>query len=549
MDGWKEYEMQSCQGGQIGVTDNQDPPPSYRQNPNQSLAQDQQPVALPPGPNAHGRQYPEIVLMRRYGWMIPGASLSIVFVVVMAIVLSRRCGLLGHRTQHHIRELNLAGQFSHQYTPGRGPIPEMQHTSTKSIKNSFTVAKRLTQPEFHHSVMQSAPSLVPGLYLLPALVTSIDPPKNQENAHPPVSSVGTTDRSQSRHHHSAGFDHQGKDETGGHDSVAILKRSPYHGEPSATSFTRWGVEVLYALDRRSMQGVRTLMKSYIGNTARLHKRSEGARSLQIEKGWCIDNTCSANETLNKMCNWTKSEDRFKRKECDWCWPVKDHIAIDEHCERVSHQAAMAISIVLGLLLTSLLAITIMLVIRKLLHRHKTREDSKLQKRKLSVSPLQDSDEATKGFQSLQHKSNWGSRFKAAETRYDDTEGAQHEPTRAIGRNHWYQLIFPKSRKASGGDGAVPDTSPSCSKRVKMEALKAKDADGQIPVLPPAIGPPVFSSIENVGQGTLSSHRRHNHQDDLLTPVSTSLGRPRANSSDSQRKSRYQKPTFRRACGT
>ena len=136
----------------------------------------------------------------------------------------------------------------------------------------------------------------------------------------------------------------------------ILPKNWLHKE----RFNRWGVKVLHKLQYRGL----------------------GDR-LQIEKAWCIANTCSGKEKLGAMCNDSgkdvakgKKKNPAQQQECDWCWDEKifpernslQEAKIQSHCENVSHRTAITLLIVCCLLVTFVLTLLTALVIRSVSHK-------------------------------------------------------------------------------------------------------------------------------------------------------------------------------------
>ena len=137
------------------------------------------------------------------------------------------------------------------------------------------------------------------------------------------------------------------------------------------AFSRWGVEFLY----------------------RLHRRT-ASHTLQIKKKWCIDNTCSSHHQLKDMCNETgkevgkkKNKDPFEKQECDWCWDEKifpkrnitQQAKIEQHCEKVAKQSAIFLSAVCGFVFVLLLALATILTMRKFSDKKKMRASKQPQR--------------------------------------------------------------------------------------------------------------------------------------------------------------------------
>ena len=137
------------------------------------------------------------------------------------------------------------------------------------------------------------------------------------------------------------------------------------------SFQRWGVGLLYQLHRRTL-----------------------SHAMRIKNQWCMDNTCSPAHRLKEMCNTTGKEkekkvnkDRFERQECDWCWDEKifpernttQQVSIQKHCKHVAAQSVIMLVALCGFACVLLLALAIILIVRKLSDRKRKRADREPQR--------------------------------------------------------------------------------------------------------------------------------------------------------------------------
>ena len=108
-------------------------------------------------------------------------------------------------------------------------------------------------------------------------------------------------------------------------------------------------------------------------------------AFQVQKTWCMENTCSAGEKLEVMCNSTsttrsgaggRKKTSFEQQECDWCWnensfpqrsPTQQAM-IETHCDKASYRAALLLTLACGLLAGSILTFMTILIVRAIRSR-------------------------------------------------------------------------------------------------------------------------------------------------------------------------------------
>ena len=317
-----------------------------------------------------------------------------------------------------------------------------------------------------------------------------------------------------------------------------LVQSPSIGTPGTrvvgradagtTSLSRWGVDILYKLRRRS------------GQSASFHKR------------WCVENVCSPPIRLNSMCNTSKTiTDPFRKQECKWCWPDAKKMAteIDRHCLKVSKRAFDALMIICGILFFFMLLIAMLLAMRMLRRSQKAKAGRLRDKHATNVSPVQEKTNnvvPSSWFSQVTSRSGRSSKAGPARTRADDA-GIQDRSVRETNRPApWYKAIFARLGDGSKVGAEDPALGRSSLQKQTTKLLDHKLANGHgdslesVPVLPPAppaISSQVFSDIENMGQGSLSSGPgANNSQRDPQGLPPRSLKQSRTVSSRSERKS-------------
>lgn len=342
----------------------------------------------------------------------------------------------------------------------------------------------------HPHIVTATSASVSGLYFIPMSFTSGGWPQTQRDTHPSSRSARNTDGSQTLQR-GPGFgtsEPEAKLLVQSREIGAPRNLFPSQADADSTSFSRWGVEVLYGLHRRSR------------------------RSIPFYEE-CTKNACSPHKQLTSMCNTSKTiSDPFRKQECEWCWPENQRRQqeINDHCMEVSKRALNAMFISCGIFLFCTLAIAIVLATRILRRRRRAKADRILHKHAPSASPLQEKTNSFPihwfSFRTFHCGKSETAKIKV------DMAIRKRSPGEAVGQNPWYKAVFAKSEIVSGSGPENPDPS-----RLRLQKKRTKPFDGEIaigdgdhervPVLPPA--PPasssrVFSDIENMGQGSLLS---------------------------------------------
>lgn len=361
----------------------------------------------------------------------------------------------------------------------------VHHQAPMAVSPDLEVTREATGPDLSNPHVRAP---VSGLYFMSMSVTSGGWPQTQQASRPSSCAARNSESSKSV---------QGSPSLGS--SVPEVKplllsreidapHNLYSGQADVdtTSFTRWGVELLYDL-RRSR------------------------RSIPFQ-GRCIDNACSPHKQLNTMCNTSKSIfDSFRRQECEWCWPEnqRKHQEINDHCTEVSKRALKAMSVICGIFLFCALCIVAALMLRR---RRRAKSGCILRKGATTASPPQ----ITKSVPSrwFSHAMSKTRRyFNTANTRDDDVAIKKRSLGKAVGLIPWYKLVIakPGMRSGIGPGNPAPGRSGFQKQRTKALDLNVDIGDRvlheRVPVLPPApptISSRVFSDIENMGQGTLLS---------------------------------------------
>lgn len=309
---------------------------------------------------------------------------------------------------------------------------------------------------------------VSGLYLIPSPITGADWSRLRQGTSP---TAGTSPNQGTRFHTTS----EGTD-----DSAKLA-----HQEKALSN--HWGVEVLYNLRRGALD-----------------------HAFQIEKGWCKKNTCSPAPLLNAMCNHTKQKvtkykDRFQEQECKWCWdenmfPRRNSTQtkeIEDHCNNVSHYAAIFLTIVCGILLLSTFLIGITLVMRMLRHRAYSIADRELHSSVSAPLPLYDGGNDPQKIGSPHPMPKLVQPPKGANLRNQIVHGY-----------FWPLSIFEAPRKLLGASrGRTGDRARLQRKQPNRMGERPAQVNelivfDKVPILPPAIGPRLNSDKENMGQGRL-----------------------------------------------
>lgn len=365
----------------------------------------------------------------------------------------------------------------------------VHHQAPMAVPSDLEATDEVTGEDLSYP---HVPAPVSGLYFMPMSVPSGGWPQTQQASRLSSRSARNTEGSTSV---------QGSPSLGSsvpeakpllHSRDIGTPRNLFSGQAdvNTTSFTRWGVELLYDSRRNR-------------------------RSIPF-KGWCIKNACSPHKQLNSMCNTNKSiSDSFQKQECEWCWPEnqRKHQEINNHCMKVSKRALNAMFLICGILLFCTLVITVALTTRMLRRRRRAKADCILYEGAITTSPPQEKTNSVPSRWFSHDLSKVRSSSHAAKTRDGDVAIRKHSPGEAVGRTPWYKSVFTKSGKRSGiGPGnSAPGRSGLQKQRKKALYQKVDIGDRvsheRVPVLPPAppaISSRVFSDIENIGQGRLLS---------------------------------------------
>ena len=370
-----------------------------------------------------------------------------------------------------------------------------------AVSSDLEAIDRTTSQDLSHPpVMTTTVAPVPGLYFIPMPTTDGGWPQAQQYSQPSSHSASNTEKSR--------ILQTNPDWEASETDFEALIQSPGIGTPETrvvgradagtTSVSRWGMDIVYRLRRRSDQRV------------------------SFYKGWCVKNACSPQKRLDSMCNTNKTiTDPFRKQECKWCWPeARKMVAeIDSHCLEVSKRAFDALVIICGIFLFFMLVITMFLAIRLLRRSQKVKSGRLPDKNATNISPVQ---EKTNNFIPSswvsQVTSKFGRSSKAgpARTRADHRGNAgfqERSVDEANGPAPWYKVIFARLADGSkfGPENPALGRSSLEKQTTKLVDHKLDNRQGEslesVPVLPPAppaISSQVFSDIENMGQGSLSS---------------------------------------------
>ncbi|KAL9135099.1 MAG: hypothetical protein Q9175_003710 [Cornicularia normoerica] len=370
----------------------------------------------------------------------------------------------------------------------------IHHQAPIAIPSNLEATDQTTRQDMSHPyVTTTTAAPIPGLYFIPMSITHGGWPQTQQDSHPSYRSASNTERSQTLQG-SPGLE-------ASEPEAKVILQSRDIGAPGnlfasqadadTTSFSRWGVEVLYDLRRRS---------------------------VPFYKGWCVQNACSPHRQLSSMCNTNKTfSDPFRKQECEWCWPEdqKKDQEINNHCTEVSKRAFDAMFFICGVFLLCTLVIATGLVTRMLRRRQRAGAGRIPHKHATTAPPLQEKNSVVPSHWISQVISTFDGSFKAARAnnRVDELAIRTRSLGEAIGLSPWYKVGFAKSGKRSGVCPENPAPSRLRLQKQRTKPLDQKmaivheDSHARVPVLPPAppaIGSRVFSDIENMGQGSLLS---------------------------------------------
>ncbi len=473
-------ESGTIEDGQQTIVVPVDPPPPYEENDERNLQ-----VPGPITPISAPDQGFLFSTRARRGMMIDFSwylvsywrwalvTLFIAMVVGVLIVIVVPGSLRYGEGQRRIRPRNLPENFDFEDT-GKAPQSTFRRPDVQASSTAFSV--------------------VSGLYIIPTMTGDIEwlQPKTVVFSDPrgessrdelggkwPISNapkvedtVGSTEP---------------KEELGTSISFEEPFESVSNNRQRMDNFHRWGVETLYRLHRRAVSHV-----------------------MQVEKAWCIGNTCSTAKKLKAMCNDTGKDaskkhkkDRFEQQECDWCWdkiafpnrnPMQE-AEIERHCDNVSHHAAIFLVIVCSLLLLCAAFLTCLLVMRMLSHRKKA---------------------------------------KAANASRDSVS-----QDKKVGELPWYLSVLKNPRRPldpyqeeKPRRNRLQKQRIGLSNRTSMNARKPASAH-RVPIMPPAISSRVLSDNQAVSQERRSGLRDSDAEDAKPGIPRKSSKRSRAVSSGSQ----------------
>ena len=353
-------------------------------------------------------------------------------------------------------------------------------------------AKR--QHPLHLYVEKGMSSPVSGLYFMPVSIIEGNWPQTQQGSHPSSSPTVHVNDPQNLQ----GSQNSGKSEAQAelllhHDqSNAPRNLSSDQTDADLTSFTRWGVDILYTLHRYSR------------------------RRPQIYRESCIANACSPQEQLISMCNATEDiSDSFKKQECEWCWPEnqRKHLEIEKHCTDVSRHAFNAMIIICGIFLFCTVVVTIILAPRMLHNIRTAKKDRMINENATVPSSLQKKTNSISKSQFPHRIFKTSRSFDVAKSKIDGKANKNCSSGENNSSNPWYKPIFAYSKNRSG-----ISSKDWVSSRSKLQKQRTKPLDQDIanrnseshervPVLcplPSAISSRVFSEVKDVGQGSLLS---------------------------------------------
>ena len=365
---------------------------------------------------------------------------------------------------------------------GAKPIHHQAPMAVSSNQELKGQAKR--QDSLHLHVVTGTSTSVPGLYFMPMSITDADWTLTQRDTHPSYPA------SYSAANHPAPPVSQGSQSLGKSEPQAELllqsreSRAPHNlsinqAVADTSSFTRWGVEVLYALRRRS------------------------GRNLQLNKGSCIENACSPHQQLVSMCNATKTiYNSFRKQECEWCWPEnqRKHLAIEKHCTKVSERAFNIMVIICSIFLFCMLVVAIVLAPRMFGYMRKAKANCMFQEKATTASSLREESNSVPSRQLQPRISGISRPFKVAKSRADEKAIRKCSPDENV---HSDPLYKPFTQASNRSRLQKHRTKPLD----KEMAMRDHDSHTRVPILPPApptIKSQVFSEIEKMGQGILHS---------------------------------------------
>ena len=189
----------------------------------------------------------------------------------------------------HYKQFYDARPVHHQVPMGSPPAAEQMGQTNR---------QNLPYPHVETGTTAS----VSGLYFMPTSLTNGHWPQTQQDSHPFAHPARNIQGSQcmQRRPSIKDLEPDARLPLQTRDTGASRNLLAGQADTDTTSFTRWGLGVLYNARRR------------------------GRRSLHFDEEWCKENVCSPHKQLVSMCsNTTKTvPDSFRKQECDWCWPQK-----------------------------------------------------------------------------------------------------------------------------------------------------------------------------------------------------------------------------------
>ena len=378
---------------------------------------------------------------------------------------------------------------------GASPVHYQARMAVPSDHELTGQAKR--QHLLHLSVETGTSSPVSGLYFMPVSITEGDWPQTQRETHPSSSPTTHVKGSQNLQ----GSQNSGKLEPQAdlllhYDKICAPRNlSADQADADPTSFTRWGVDILYALHRYSR------------------------RSPHIYRESCIANACSPQDQLISMCNAAQNiSGSSQRQECEWCWPEnqRKHLEIEKHCTEVSKRAFNAMIIICGIFLLCTVIIAIILASRMVHNKRATKRDRMMNEIAATPSSLQKKSNSISNPQLLHRISKTSRSFDIAKSRNDGKAKKNCPSGENDGSNPWYRSIFTKTKNRSG---ISPEGQVSGRSKLQKQRTKPLDQDSAnrnseshervavLPPAPPAVSPRVISEIKDAG----TNSSQHNTQ--------------------------------------
>ena len=281
------------------------------------------------------------------------------------------------------------------------------------------------------------------------------------------------------------------------ESKAALEPLGGQTDAETLAFTRWGVEILDELRRRTR------------------------RSLELGKKWCIEHTCSSAKQLKSMCHKDKAKSGPQKRECELCLQKgqRQQQELEEHCTAVAKHAFNATLIHCGILLFVINVTAIILAARMLKRRRRAKAVRILHNHAMTESEPQEKTDSVSSRRFLQCISKFGRSSKAANSRIDDKAIETRPPGNAVGLISWYKssgkrsVIGPANPDLSGSTIQKQQKSKSLNHEISVAVTDPHERVPILPPAPPAVSSRVFSNIENAVQGSLSGAGTNNSQHD------------------------------------